>query len=219
VLGNKSPDSQNNNNNNNNNIVKADEDEKNSYSTVQNQSKNVLSSRLEALTAACGEKILNPDFLLQGGDKPFTTTTTEESLTDKTKLNGSNVLLDDFKIEIVEAKAKEEEEFEKNGTVEVTKPIVEDLPVVLKVVEAVEDLEDAEPKRPVITLFSHKMKALKDLLLAEKLNTNAISLQITAQSQVQVGGKKSRSHGSTGATAFDSVEGSSTRSSKRARRD
>jgi hypothetical protein len=58
---------------------------------------------LEALTAACGEKILNPDFLLQGGDKPFTTATTEESLTDKTKIKGSNVLLDDFKVEIVEA--------------------------------------------------------------------------------------------------------------------
>jgi hypothetical protein len=88
----------------------------------------MLSSRLEALTAACGEKILNPDFLLQGGDKPFTTATTEESLTEKTKINGSNVLLDDFKVEIVEAKAKEEE-FEMNGTADATKPIVEDFPV------------------------------------------------------------------------------------------
>lgn len=45
------------------------------------------------------------------------------------------------------------------------------------------------PKRPVITLKSRKMKGLKELLLAEKLNTNAISLQITAQSHI---GKKSR---------------------------
>jgi len=37
-------------------------------------------------------------------------------------------------------------------------------------------------KRPVITLYSQKMKGLKDLLLAEKLNTHAISLQVTAQS-------------------------------------
>jgi menin len=33
------------------------------------------------------------------------------------------------------------------------------------------------------------MKGLKDLLLAEKLNTHAISLQLTAQSQVQVSKK------------------------------
>lgn len=33
------------------------------------------------------------------------------------------------------------------------------------------------------------MKELKDLLLAEKLNTHAISLHLTAQSQVQVGKK------------------------------
>jgi hypothetical protein len=76
-----------------------------------------------------------------------------KNLTDKTKINGSNVLLDDFKVEIVEAKAKEEE-FEMNGTADVTKPIVEDFPVVLKAAAAVEDSEDAESKRPVITLFS-----------------------------------------------------------------
>lgn len=34
------------------------------------------------------------------------------------------------------------------------------------------------------------MRGLKDLLLGEKLNTHAISLQLTAQSQVQVGGRK-----------------------------
>lgn len=33
------------------------------------------------------------------------------------------------------------------------------------------------------------MKELKDLLPAEKLNTHAISLHLTAQSQVQVGKK------------------------------
>ncbi|XP_015929232.1 menin isoform X2 [Parasteatoda tepidariorum] len=37
-----------------------------------------------------------------------------------------------------------------------------------------------------VTLTSQKMKRLKDLLLAEKLNTSAIQLQLTAQSQVQV---------------------------------
>ncbi|KAL1442971.1 hypothetical protein MTO96_030503 [Rhipicephalus appendiculatus] len=37
-----------------------------------------------------------------------------------------------------------------------------------------------------VTLSSQKMAGLKDLLLAEKLNTSAIQLQLTAQSQVQV---------------------------------
>lgn len=36
------------------------------------------------------------------------------------------------------------------------------------------------------------MAGLKDLLLSEKLNTHAISLQLTAQSQVQLGGRKLR---------------------------
>lgn len=43
--------------------------------------------------------------------------------------------------------------------------------------------------KPTIILHSQKMKELKDLLLAEKLNTHAISLHLTAQSQVQIGKK------------------------------
>jgi menin len=43
--------------------------------------------------------------------------------------------------------------------------------------------------KPRLYLRSHKMAGLKDLLLAEKLNTHAISLQLTAQSQVQLGGR------------------------------
>lgn len=43
--------------------------------------------------------------------------------------------------------------------------------------------EDEVKKRPTVVLHSEKMKQLKDLLLAEKLNTHAISLHLTAQSQ------------------------------------
>lgn len=46
--------------------------------------------------------------------------------------------------------------------------------------------------KPQLYLRSHKMAGLKDLLLSEKLNTHAISLQLTAQSQVQLGGRKMR---------------------------
>lgn len=62
-----------------------------------------------------------------------------------------------------------------------------------EVVETKEVEEDEtqplEIKRPTVILHSQKMKELKDLLLAEKLNTHAISLHLTAQSQVQVGKK------------------------------
>lgn len=50
-------------------------------------------------------------------------------------------------------------------------------------------LSHTEDGRPKFTLSSRKMCGLKDLLLSEKLNTQAISLQLTAQSQVQVGRK------------------------------
>lgn len=55
------------------------------------------------------------------------------------------------------------------------------------------------------------MTGLKDLLLSEKLNTSAIQLQLTAQSQVQVV-KRGRQ-----ANEFDFMSGG--RSTKRSRRD
>ena len=50
----------------------------------------------------------------------------------------------------------------------------------------------AKSPKPRLYLRSHKMAGLKDLLLSEKLNTHAISLQLTAQSQVQLGGRTKR---------------------------
>ncbi|KYN04868.1 Menin [Cyphomyrmex costatus] len=103
---------------------------------------------IQALTAACSEKILNRDYLLQGGGEPFVAPP-DDALPPAPSTSQENVE-----------------------------------PEVLP--EA-----DSENERPRITLYSQKMKGLKDLLLAEKLNTHAISLQLTAQSQVQIG-KKSR---------------------------
>ncbi|KFM78799.1 Menin, partial [Stegodyphus mimosarum] len=47
-------------------------------------------------------------------------------------------------------------------------------------------VDDKMTDSACVTLMSQKMKGLKDLLLAEKLNTSAIQLLLTAQSQVQV---------------------------------
>ncbi|XP_050673883.1 menin [Leptidea sinapis] len=49
-----------------------------------------------------------------------------------------------------------------------------------------EQLTAAVNSRPKVTLYSHKMAALKPLLLAERLNTHALQLQLTAQSQLQI---------------------------------
>ena len=120
---------------------------------------------IAALTAACGEKILNPEYLLQGGGEPFvgggSSIISEPTVTTPQTANGSHV-----------PGPSKQEVSPKNGEKKVeTEP------------------EQKSPGRPRLILRSQKMKGLKDLLLAEKLNTHAISLQLTAQSQVQVSKK------------------------------
>ena len=104
---------------------------------------NNLHPGIRELTAARGEKLLNRDFLLQGGGEPF--------IGDSEVLNVCPSIDNDNIFESI--------------------------------------LSESQPPR--IILSSEKMKGLKNLLLGEKLNTQAISLQLTAQSQVQVGSKKS----------------------------
>lgn len=166
------------NNNNNNNIE------------LQRDHNSIMPTTLEALTVACGEKILNPDFLLQGGTKLFSDgNETTENNNDQPKIDGPKA--NDETKDVTEPLAVD---------VAIASPLEPPAPIstdsiqtdeVKKILDDTMEKDDGEftPKRPVITLYSHKMKGLKDLLLAEKLNTNAISLQITAQSQ---GGKKNR---------------------------
>ncbi|CAH1407056.1 unnamed protein product [Nezara viridula] len=108
--------------------------------------KDSINPKIKALTAACGERLLNRDFLLQGGCEPF-------------------------------------------------------------VGEASTSVELKIEMKPKLILYSQKMKGLKDLLLAEKLNTHAISLQLTAQSQVQFNKK--------GQAPRDDSTGSRTKRSRR----
>ncbi|KAG5330838.1 MEN1 protein, partial [Acromyrmex charruanus] len=140
--------------NNNNNYCKTKERGNAARDLIKSLESKVPSNSasthpsIQALTAACSEKILNRDYLLQGGGEPFVAPP-DDALPPAPSTSQENVE-----------------------------------PEVLP--EA-----DSENERPRITLYSQKMKGLKDLLLAEKLNTHAISLQLTAQSQVQIG-KKSR---------------------------
>lgn len=201
----------NNNTNNNNNI------EVGTPAPTKDDSR--ISSTLKALTAACGEKILNPDFLLQGGGQPFTTETItsapdgggrdgEETTTVDEVTNGHAV---EKKVDVVVA-VKDEKLTTIDESTKTEQPIIplvaEHQPTSTPPFEEEEDTLLTQ-KQPVITLHSQKMKGLKDLLLAERLNTQAISLQVTAQSQVQVG-KKGRLHVSGGAyISFNDFEGSS----------
>ena len=152
---------------------------------------------LEELTVACGEKILNPDFLLHGGLVPFTTepAADEQDIT----LFKANKIEEVVKIE-KEIKADKETKEETSFSPVLPSPSSVDVAPDEDTndtnnnsgkTDVYDDYESHLPKRPIITLTSQKMKGLKELLLAEKMNSNAISLQITAQSQVHVG-KKSR---------------------------
>ncbi|XP_068779806.1 menin isoform X2 [Struthio camelus] len=58
----------------------------------------------------------------------------------------------------------------------------------------------APPEGPVLVFQSEKMKGMKDLLRAPKINSSAIKLQLTAQSQVQL--KKQKSSPSDYTLAF-----------------
>ncbi|XP_064537376.1 menin [Drosophila montana] len=212
------------NNNNNNTVAKKDE-----------KPKSELPTTLADLTAACGEKILNPDFLLQGGGQPFAdqkqqaaaeqTTSSDVSHNNNnsssskeadkeatTTSNGGGSLAQSPPTEASSANATQQQsqsqhkeaKLEESSQVELasSKPA------------AVDDYDPFEImlKRPVITLYSQKMKGLKDLLLAEKLNTHAISLQVTAQSVASRkvrGGADSRQPATISATitAIASTEG------------
>ncbi|XP_055386137.1 menin [Condylostylus longicornis] len=144
---------------------------------------------IEDITAACGEKILNPDFLLQGGGKLFA-----EQKQFKNKRN-----------------SKEESRIEKKNTVQADMKKSREFESELSQNKV--DNESGfifQQKHPIITLYSYKMKGLKDLLTAEKLNTHAISLQVTAQSQVA--GKKVRStniSNQSGQSGFTTVNNNS----------
>lgn len=231
------------NNNNDISIVQNHENdqkivEKNSKLTtdsLETTAQTVRTTLVEALTAACGEKILNPDFLLQGGGQPFAEQQNQQTKIEcKTDNDDKFLLLTqtpsvDGNVEITDKLSSLT-----NSTIDTTN---NQKSIDTNVVNGKDEIKEKEklttdilspslagpifneslandivqPKRPEITLYSHKMKGLKDLLLAEKLNTHAISLQVTAQSQVQVGGKKSR-HSSIGAINYAT-------GTKRSRRD
>lgn len=151
---------------------------------------------LADLTAACGEKLLNPDFLLQGGGQPFAEQQRLSPSNASNSANGSDQFKHSSKIngggEDMTTKATsksesliEEASIKSKDIDEMKNSIVNQQARITDEEQTPLDEDDPRKfmlKHPVITLYSQKMKGLKDLLLAEKLNTHAISLQVTAQS-------------------------------------
>ncbi|KAH8281931.1 hypothetical protein KR054_004179 [Drosophila jambulina] len=191
--------------NNNNSVIKKEE-----------KKSSELPTTLADLTAACGEKILNPDFLLQGGGQPFADQKQQhqqQASTDATESHNNNNNISKSNNNNNHNTDKKEATINttSNGSgnsvtvqhqAQVQEPKTEDTS------------DDYDPfeimlKKPVITLYSQKMKGLKDLLLAEKLNTHAISLQVTAQS---VASKKVRGvekHSATISATITAISSSS----------
>lgn len=211
---------------------------------------------LADLTAACGEKILNPDFLLQGGGQPFAEQKTKQlndeltTLTEKESLNSSLSVFspsktndeDDNETELndkkFDIKSENKIKINLNNTSTITTnnsnandkflnasstmktysgkesatstPVLQTKTSIITTTTPLNDDDDEyffKIKRPIITLYSQKMKGLKDLLLAEKLNTHAISLQVTAQSQVTSGRKLRGSNSSNPSSGGNTSSG------------
>lgn len=146
-----------------------------------------MPTTLADLTAACGEKILNPDFLLQGGGQPFAE---QQKINNKHQENTNG--MDDknmkgCKSEVSTTTSPNERLALTNTSTDIITSNMRTLQSIPQQLTSGPVLDEEDPlhymfKRPVITLYSQKMKGLKELLLAEKLNTHAISLQVTAQS-------------------------------------
>lgn len=196
--------SENNNNNNNNNDIslaptqEAGDKKPKTCEDSNDKSETVRTTLVEALTAACGEKILNPDFLLQGGGRPFADQQAKSERCDESEKqllllaqtsprhnSEASAETNDKQVNEIKTEAKQIENVDSKLTIPSSGPVFKET----------SDEDIIIPKRPEITLYSQKMKGLKELLLAEKLNTHAVSLQLTAQSQVQVTGRKSRAIG------------------------
>lgn len=169
--------------NNNNNYSKEQEGE--TASNPRNGTASGVHPSIEALAAACSEKILNPDFLLQGDGEPFVAGVKDEvadlteielpkPLIKKSGANGCAV------VSTAISSPSTSESFLRPAKIKTAR---------ISNLYFMTGLCHTEDGRPKLTLSSRKMCGLKDLLLSEKLNTQAISLQLTAQSQVQVGRK------------------------------
>lgn len=204
---------------------------------------DIPNSKISHIADACTERILNPSFLLgTGDDSPFTES---ELGCDSSDSNGNGTneykqikkeLALAQKLDNARAKksdrsgkrrktpktdAEIEKRVEEKPECNVTQPQA-------GIVEPQSKTDRNPPNRfeldddcnVIVVLISHKMVGARDLLLAERLNTFTIELQLTAQSDLGVGRGRFSAPGTTkGSSATSSTSSASTtRASKRLRR-
>ena len=177
-------------------VSKVGEDSQDSQSETPNPN-------IAELAQACSESILNRDYLLSGGE-PFTTsattttsviTSTYEARVDVNEFLSSKSNGTQFVGMTVDSMLKAESPadmmmFRKqpDSAPAADEPHVGLSSAELKEEEAEDVKEEKEEEKfePIsaeLNLYSQKMKGLRKLLSSEKLNTSAIMLQLTAQSQ------------------------------------
>ncbi|XP_074663187.1 menin-like [Tubulanus polymorphus] len=156
----------------------------------------VMNPNIAALAQACGESILNPEYLISGGE-PFTSTATTPPLKTTTltpinpliSIHDSRVDLNDF----LSSKS--------NGSqfpgLTMDSMLKADSPAGMMLLRAPgntnnntiiaeESATKLDDNKPTVLLRSQKMKGLRKLLSNKKFNASAIKLQLTAQSQVSI---------------------------------
>lgn len=165
-------------------------------SKVQAESQEeVINPNIDALAKACGESILNPEYLISGGE-PFAannqTNTTTATVTSTNRV--CTPITVDFK-EFLSSKSNGSPfggmtmdsmlKAESPADMLICKNHTRPDSVHSDAAANGDDdslLDSTLMVSPRITLSSSKMKGLKHLLTAEKLNASAIKLQLTAQS-------------------------------------
>ena len=188
--------------------------------------KEEIDPQIAELAAACGEQILNPDYLLGNSNQPTlkmstifqpssNSTPPSPSLHSKSETIFSHS--DAHPLSQLDT-SQMKPSFESSNDNQMR-----------QLIKVTESKEHDQNDKVIVNLTSHKMVGLNELLLAEKLNTSAIQLQLTAQSQVHLskrtrGATLSATHSefdflatTTLATSLAPLTGQ--RTSKRHRRD
>jgi len=132
-----------------------------------NDDEGDCSSEIVALAHACGESLLNPDFL-RGSGEPFVKDDAKHQLLSS--VTDTQMDLNEF--------AACADAAQPSDVGAVTTGVGD------TAVDSEQRSEVSAERRPQLVLRSAKMLALKQLFVASKLNASAIKLHLTAQSQV-----------------------------------
>lgn len=155
--------------------------------------------KIAQLVAKCSEKILNPDYLMGTSSEPTLDPYSESGSAITNRLSPQAIANQSSPLSPMSSVATKvtslalspsASTLQSTQIEKMSKPKSEDEKITYTEETETEedntDDEDSGVEKTLVHLSSQKMVGLKDLLLAEKLNTSAIQLQLTAQSQVHL---------------------------------